>query len=311
METSRMLFGWSARALTVGWATPAGQWRTCLLLLACVGCSRALPENADQPTRGQGQTASPSGKQAAFQFTPALLERHNRAVALMQQYDFDKARLILDQIVTEYPQWTAARVDLAIATLNRGQKGDYEHAAEILAQVLKAHPDNIRAAFCQALLHRFFGNTEAALPLLRQVAEADPQDGYVAYYIGQCLTEMSQLEEAYAQFCRAEEIDPYLRSAYYEAFRTAQRLGAADEAKQHLEQFQKLMQSPQARLAEIKYTRMGPKAEVRPVQVERPPVVAARGARIRRGQASDDRVRPALSVASAAGGPAAPVHYRV
>ena len=103
------------------------------------------------------------------------------------------------------------------------------------------------------------------MPLLQQVSQADPKDAYAVYYRGQCLKEDAQLHEAFDTFYRAQQVDPYLRSAYYDAFQVAQRLGLKDEARRQLEQFQQLATNPQARLAEIKYLRMGPKAEVRPI----------------------------------------------
>ncbi len=61
-----------------------------------------------------------------------------------------------------------------------------------------------------------------------------------------------------------------MRSSYYGAFQTLQRLKRIDEAKQSLEMFQKLADNPQARSAEIKYSRMGPKAEAMTVRATPP-----------------------------------------
>ena len=97
--------------------------------------------------------------------------------------------------------------------------------------------------------------------------------------MGQCLLQLSRLEDAFQQFLVAQQIDPYLRSAYYGAFQAAQRLRKTEEATQQLEQFQKLESNPQARLAEIKYSRMGPKAEASPLEFEpQEPVVRPEGA---------------------------------
>ena len=55
--------------------------------------------------------------------------------------------------------------------------------------------------------------------------------------------------------------DPYLRSAYYGAFQAQQRMGDREAARALIEDYQRLDANPRSRLAEFKYTRMGPKAE--------------------------------------------------
>jgi tetratricopeptide (TPR) repeat protein len=201
-----------------------------------------------------------------------LLERHNRAVALMGRFQYGEAREVFAQLVQEYPDWLEAKVDLAIATLNRQEQGDDREAARLLDAVLAVDPHHPCALYCRGLLYLYAGQPTDALALFRQVAQADPADAYAAYYAGQCLLESSQLDQAFAEFQRAGAIDPYLRSAYYGAFQAAQRSGQVDQARQYLEQFQKLEKNPQSRLAEIKYTRMGPKAEVRPLDAAPGPI---------------------------------------
>ena len=183
----------------------------------------------------------------------------------MGRFAYSEALDVFAMLVAEHSEWTAVKVDLAIATLNRRQPGDHERAVAILDEVLKSHPDDLRGPTAEPSF-----TDSVAIPPTRcsccvEWLEADPKDAYVVYHIGQCLADESQLEAALNEFYRAQQIDPYLRSAYYDAFQTAQRLGRKDEAKQQLEQFQKLATNPQARLAEIKYMRMGPKAEVRPI----------------------------------------------
>ncbi|MEZ6115791.1 MAG: FG-GAP-like repeat-containing protein [Pirellulaceae bacterium] len=122
-------------------------------------------------------------------------------------------------------------------------------------------PDYLKAYYCRGILYLDNGDPEKALEMFSKVSDKDPTDGYATYYTGQCLAELSRLEEALEKFQLAIERDPYLR-AYYGAFQAMLRLGRMDEATEYREAFQKLEGNPQARLAEIKYTRMGPKAEV-------------------------------------------------
>jgi hypothetical protein len=103
--------------------------------------------------------------------------------------------------------------------------------------------------------------------MFREVASADRSDAYAIYYTGQCLFDDKDYESALTRFRAASSIDPYLRSCYYGAFQAYQRLGDMKKAKEQLAVFQKLANNPQARNAEIKYSRMGPKAETMAVRM--------------------------------------------
>ncbi|HEX4596629.1 MAG TPA: FG-GAP-like repeat-containing protein, partial [Burkholderiaceae bacterium] len=100
-----------------------------------------------------------------------------------------------------------------------------------------------------------------AEPLLRRVADGDPQDAYAQYFLAQSELSQGRAEAALTQFDNAIALDPRLRSAQYGASQALARLGRTSEAKEHLDQFQQLRNNPLARLAEFKYTRMGDKAE--------------------------------------------------
>ena len=198
-----------------------------------------------------------------FQPTAEMIRQHNAGIALMGQFDYAGAHDAFQRLVDGNPDWTELKVDLAIATLNRRQGDDSKNAAELLEGVITEHPLHWRAIYCRGLLHLNAGEPEAALKRFQQVADAHPDDGYAIYYTGKCLFDLGEHEKAMEYFLRAQKADPYLRSTYYGAFQAKQRQGDLEGARGYLEQFQKLETNPQARLAEIKYTRMGPNAEVK------------------------------------------------
>ncbi|MEA2708261.1 MAG: hypothetical protein QOF78_862, partial [Phycisphaerales bacterium] len=185
----------------------------------------------------------------------------NLGVAQMGRFEFNAAALAFAKIVTDYPDDVDARVNLAIATLNRQQEGDSEAALKLIDEALAKNPDHLRARYIKGLLQLNRAQPADALEHFRFVAERDPRDPYAAYYVGQCLAGAGKHEDALAWYAKASAIDPNLRSAYYGAFQSLQRLKRIDEAKQKLAEFQKLKDHLQARLVEFKYTRMGPKAE--------------------------------------------------
>ncbi len=190
----------------------------------------------------------------------------NQVAGWMGQFNYDRAVQACTHLseladISE-TQRQKFQVDLAIALLNRRQEGDLERAGTMLDAVAQADAKNLRALYSRALLHFHEGNTSAARVLFEQVAQADPADGYALYYVAQCLFLAGEYGAALEKFLVAQETDPYLRSAYYGAFQAAQRLRDTQQSHTNLEQFQKLAKNPRARLAELKYTRMGPKAEV-------------------------------------------------
>jgi len=212
----------------------------------------------------QATDAPPVKSTVRSEFEPSTgdLTQHNRAVAQMGQFQFEAARAGFEQLVKKHPQWLAVRIDLGIATLNRQQPGDSEQAEQIFDKVLQEDPTRLRARHCRGILKLHRGDSESALEDFQYVAQRDPTDAYAAYFSGSCFFELAQFEQAKQQFATARRIDPYLRSAYYGAMQAAQRLGLKEEVGQLLSDFKKLGSNPQAHLAEIKYTRMGPKAEV-------------------------------------------------
>lgn len=232
----------------------------CLIILvsALIGCRK--PQEA---TSVSDETKTPS---ATAKTTPVLsptaIQDHNRAVATMGQFDYDDAHNRFQSIVEQYPNWVDANVDWAIAKLNRRRPNDVDDAARLLDQAIEADDANLRAKYCRALLYLYEAEPQQARQLFQAVAAADSHDAYAVYYVGQCDFELGDYPAALENFRKAQSIDPYLRSAYYGAFQASQRLKQMTDAKEFLNQFQKLKDNPQARLAEMKYSRMGPKASV-------------------------------------------------
>lgn len=215
--------------------------------------------------------------------TPGPDERtvaeNNRAVGHMGRYEYTDAHDLFAQILARNPEMDQAKVNLAIATLNRQQDGDEQAALDMLAEVLVSDPENLQALYCSGLLQLYLGEPEVAMEAFRTVAQNDPTDAYAAYYVGQCLAQLRQPEEAIEWYERAIILDPYLRSAYYGAQQVLQRLGRRDEAETMLELFKRLDDNPRARLVEFVYTKMGPKGEVVAFDVARPkPAARPQGA---------------------------------
>ncbi len=209
----------------------------------------------------------------------AVAADNDRGVALMGRYEYAAAREVFAAVVDGAPDWFDARVNLAIATLNRQDEGDERRALDILAQVLEREPGHLRALYTSAVLHLYLGEAAPATGYLRQVVAADPQDAYAAYFLGQALLQEGDYAGAAEQFLASVALDPYLRSGYWAGSQALRRVDRVEEATALLEDYQRFAANPAARLAGFSYARMGPKAKALTVSpVEPAPVAMPQGA---------------------------------
>ena len=185
---------------------------------------------------------------------------NNQGVGEMGKFDYSSATATFEKLVQQTPSWELAKQNLAIALLNRQKPTDEEHAMEIAEKLLIINKDNLIAHYLVAILKFNQGLCEEALPHFEIIINKDTNDAYALYFAGQCYLQNGDALSAIKLYQQAIKSDSYLRSAYYGSFMAAQRLEETELAKDMLEAYQKLDANPKASLAEIKYTRMGPKA---------------------------------------------------
>ena len=196
---------------------------------------------------------------------------NDRGVALMGQYEYATAEETFAEVVDRAPFWLDARVNWAIATLNRQREGDERRALEILGDILEQDPDHARAIYVSGILHLYLGNAEPAETLLRRAVDADPDDAFSAYFLGQTLLQSASHADAASWFLRAVELDPYLRSAYWAGAQALRRAGRVEESQALLADYQRFDDNPAAHSAAFSYGRMGPKALALAAAVAAPP----------------------------------------
>lgn len=206
-------------------------------------------------------------RQAEPPITDEIVALNNRAVASMGQFDYDAAVAAFDALQARHPEWSGARLNHAIALVNRQGPDDATRAEAELRALAGAPGVDRRARYVLALLLAHEGRDDEAWPLIEALADETPPDGFAAYFAGQQRLNAAPAE-ALAWYEKAIAREPLLRSAYYGAFLALRRLGRDQEATDMLARFQALERNPQARVAEFKYTRMGPLAEVITVDAE-------------------------------------------
>ncbi|MFM9096699.1 MAG: tetratricopeptide repeat protein, partial [Phycisphaerales bacterium] len=187
----------------------------------------------------------------------AASEAVERAAAQLGMFEFGEAEAILAPIADRAGAPYEVRLDRAIAALNRSDEGAQARAIELLEGILRDHPDDARAEYCQGLAWLYLGEPAKALPRFRRAAARHPEDPHAAFYAGQCCELQGELDAARDLYRRAAELDPYLRSAWLGMSRVLGRGGREPEAAEALEEFRRQSGNPRSRLAEFKYTRMG------------------------------------------------------
>ncbi len=252
------------------------------LLAGCgEGDSKATPaakEGADaQASAGAGSKPRVHDRTLSAEQIAAF----NRGVGLMGAFRFEDAEAVFatlaDELGPDHPFARLATRNLAIARLNQSGDGAQERALALLEPLVASDPTDINSHYCIGLIQLFLGAPEIATRHFGVAAEADRNDPYAAFYLGQCREFEGNADEARTWYRRAIEIDPYLRSPLLGLQRIESRAGNADEAARLLETFQSMADNPRARLAEFKYSRMGRKGEAMVPAFARPaaPTLAA------------------------------------
>jgi len=221
-------------------------------LLACVLSLLACSDQSDQSS-----LEKPS---ASAQITAAEISKNNRGVALMGRFEYQQASDVFAELIASRPDWHDVRINYAVALKNRQQAEDGIKALEQLNKVLAVEPGNLRANYVAGVLQLYIGEIESASGFFKAVLALDNNDAYAHYYLGQCQLRQGDAEAASRSYQNAIRLDPYLRSAYYSDAQVLRRLGRTEEATTQLSLFQRFANNPAARLAEFKYTRMGPKS---------------------------------------------------
>ena len=194
--------------------------------------------------------------------TPATSAALNDGAAAMGQFEFAQAGEAFTKALAADPSDPYARLDAAIARMNSTDEGAQSEAIALLAPLTGDPFVGTRALYCTAMAQLFLGDPAAALGNLRKVEAAQPDDAYAHYYAGQCLELADKPQEAAAEYERALALTPLLRSAHLGLQRIAERSGRSEEAAKHLAEFDALSNNPRSTIAQFKYTRMGPLADV-------------------------------------------------
>ena len=166
---------------------------------------------------------------------------NNQGVVYMDQHNYTRGRNEFEKAIALFPSYAVAHANLGISLYSLGK---YDSAATSL-QTSIGHDDALlQAHYTLGLIFNAQGKEhDKALVSLNTVAQADPDDPHVRYYLGQVRAKIGQNEEAIADFKEAIRLDPYNISAYYGLANAHRRLGNTDDWRSALETFNGLSQA--------------------------------------------------------------------
>ena len=204
-----------------------------------------------QRAQASSPAPAPAGREAAWR-------ENNLGVALLEQFRFTDAVPAFRRALEADRSLLAAQVNLAIA---------YFYVPEIAAAkqaalaAYEAAPSAPQPHYLLALVARSEGQAEQALPHLKQVLDADPNDLGANVTLGQVYLQLRRFEDAIAAFRLALAAEPYNVSAAYNLAVALNRAERRDEGAQAMARFQLLRDSPYKTALSASYLEQGRYAE--------------------------------------------------
>ena len=178
------------------------------------------------------QSASLLAQEAA---DPLVMQRRlanvlRQATAAYERDDFKGALDMLGSVKGEASRDLSV-LNLQAASLTR--LGQYDEAARIFSDILRANSDYFPAAFNLAEVQFLSGDREGALEAFRQLRRRDPRNELLRFKVYLCLVALGRDEEA-AKTARAMHAASLSPSWYYAQAVAARRQGDENRARQHL-----------------------------------------------------------------------------
>jgi len=214
---------------------------TAVLVLGLAAATLAL-----QP---QAKSARTDREKAA-----EAIRLNNLGVAYMNQRRSESALKNFEQAYALDPNLLAAHLNRGIALLNLQRP---EPARHVLVEAAEQQPNSPRAWFNLGLLYSMIDEIEPALAAFGRVAQLDPNDADAHYFLGALHQRAKQLDLAVKSYRRALELNPFHASAQFGLAGAYQRLGDSEEARKHLDRFQKLTQEKLGTLIGTSYGDQG------------------------------------------------------
>jgi tetratricopeptide (TPR) repeat protein len=158
-------------------------------------------------------------------------------VAYMNQQRFADAQKQFEGALKAQPDYALATLNLGIALLSQQKSEDAKKQLLVASQKLPRDP---YGWYNLGLVYKDVGENDTAIDAFRHVSEIAPSEPDAFYFIGYLNTQLQKYDEAIVAFRSALAVFPFHASAEFGLARAYQRKGDADNAREHLQKFQKI-----------------------------------------------------------------------
>jgi tetratricopeptide (TPR) repeat protein len=158
-------------------------------------------------------------------------------VAYMNQQRFADAQKQFDGALKAEPDYALANLNLGISLLSQQKSED---AKKALLEASEKLPRDPYAWYNLGLVYKDVGEQGKAIAAFQRVTEIAPSEPDAFYFIGYLDTQLQKYDAAIAAFQSALAVFPFHASAEFGLARAYQRKGDMENAREHLQKFQKI-----------------------------------------------------------------------
>jgi len=166
-------------------------------------------------------------------------DKYLSAAVMLQEQEYTEASRILEEYVAQRPQDSKAWLGLGLAYLNQQRFPDARNALE---RSLQLDPNLAEAEYQFGIVASKEGNAQEAIQRLEHVVQQQPRHAKALLNLGTLYLQAGELEKAQGALQRSEAADPADPETEYQLSLLSNRIGKADEARQHMERFRQLKQ---------------------------------------------------------------------
>ena len=168
---------------------------------------------------------------------PEAARLTSTGVAYMGQQRFADAQKQFEDALKAQPDYALARLNLGISLLSQ-QKS--EEAKRALLEATAKAPRDPYGWYNLGLVHKDLGEHEKAIEAFEHVTEIGPGEPDAFYFIGYLNTQLQKYDAAILAYRQALKVFPFHASAEFGLARAYQRKGDAENAREHLKNFQRI-----------------------------------------------------------------------
>lgn len=183
---------------------------------------------------------------------------NNAGVGLLEQFKFDEAEKEFRRALTLKPDFSLAKINLAVALFNLKKLDEAKQTAN---EYLKIEKGSLQAFYILGLAARTENLADEALENFKKVLAIDPEDVGANVNAGQILAQKRDYAQAIKYFETAYQTEPFNLTAIYNLATSLQRSGARTRAAELLKKFQTLRDTSAGVNIGLNYLEQGKYAE--------------------------------------------------